>query len=129
VDVIPERIEQFLAEYIPSITVLEILLLFQKEPDKESSALDVSQICRMEVGSTETQLEYLLSAELLTVRELPGRRLYRYGPSTVGLAETVDELSKWYTSHRVGITTLIFSNPSALVRPPGVADRARGRRK
>jgi len=127
-DVIPERIKEFLARYIPSVGVLEILLLFYKEPEKELSALDVSKICRMETASVQTRLESLLSAELLAAREVVGRRLYRYGPSTVDLADTIAELSNWYTSHGVSITSLIFSSPSDLVRPPRTADGSRGRR-
>ena len=127
-DVIPERIKQFLARHIPSIGVLEILLLLYGEPEKELSALDVSKICRMAATSVETRLEYLLAAELLAAREVVGRRVYRYGPSTVDLADTVAELSKWYSSHRVAITSLVFSNPSDLVGPPRTADGSRGLR-
>ena len=125
---IPERIKEFLAKHIPSIGVLEILFLFYMEPEKESSALEVSKVCRMEVASVATRLEYLVSTELLTTREVLGRRVYRYGPSTVDLADTVAELSRWYSSHRVAITALIFSSPSDLVRPPRTADGSRGRR-
>jgi hypothetical protein len=128
VHVIPEQVRLFLAKYIPSIGVLEILLLFHKKTDNESSASDISRACRMAVASVEARLEYLVSAELLTARWVQNQRLYRYAPSTADLAGTVDELSKWYSSHPVAITSLVFSDPSDLVRPyPPLKEGSGGR--
>ena len=109
---IPERITRFIAKYIPSIGILEILVVFYEEPEKEWTALAVTQAVRMELSSVEARMDYLISAELLTARTMAGVRLYRYGPSTAELADTIDELIRWYSSHRVAIISLVYSNPS-----------------
>ena len=77
----------------------------------EWGALAVSKALLLERTSVEARLEHLLSAELLTVRNLSGERIYRFRPSTEDLANVVNELARWYSSHRVALISLIFSNP------------------
>lgn len=125
-EVIPEIVREFVAKYIHSIDVLEILLSFRQEPHKEAGALAVSKALLLERTSVEARLELLHSGELLTVREVDGELLYRYHPSTGELSNAVNELARWYASHRVAIISLVFSNPSERIRTyPNLNEDAR----
>jgi hypothetical protein len=123
-EVIPGIVRQFIAKYIHSVDVLEILLLLRQESRKEWGVLAVSKALLLELASVEVRLDHLLSAGLLTVRNVGGERVYTYHPSTGDLASAVNELAKWYSSHRVALISLIFSNPAGEVRTyPDTSER------
>lgn len=105
---IPEFVRQFIAKHIHSIDVLDILLLLRQESRKEWRALEVSKTLRLERTSTEARLEQLLAAGLVTIRYVEAERVYRYDPSTGEIADTVNELARWYSSHRVALYRWFF---------------------
>jgi hypothetical protein len=120
-EMIPDKVRQFVTKYIPTINVLEILLLLRQQPDKQWTPSDVSKASLMDVSSAETRLEHLRAAKLLAAGNVQGNRVYRYAPLTSESGDTVSEVAKWYSSHRVSMISLVFASTSGLVRPYGPA--------
>jgi hypothetical protein len=113
-EVIPDLVKQFIAKHVRSIDVLEILLLFNRQRDKALDALVISKELHLNAQSVEVRLEQLFAHKLLS-RESETERPYRYLPSTAE-SESIDELAKWYATHRVAIVTLILSQVSEEIR-------------
>ena len=125
-DQIPERVQQFIANYIFSLSELEILLYLRDAAEK-CSADAVGRALLMYRPAAEPRLEALRVSGLISAVEMQGERHYQYSP-TAEQADLIDELAKWYKSHPVGITTLIFSKPiDNIIR--GFADSFRIRKK
>jgi hypothetical protein len=78
--------------------------------------LAVSKALRLERTSVEGRLELLRIAGLLSVRQVGTETVYRYHPENGELSTAVDELARWYSSHRVMVISLIFSNPTEELR-------------
>jgi predicted transcriptional regulator len=112
---IPKIVTEFIVKHIHSMDVLEILLFLRKESRKEWTAIGVSKALMLERASVQARLEYLASAGLLNVQAAGGEQLYRYCPASKELTAAVDEVARWYGSHRVSIISLVFSNPSEKV--------------
>jgi hypothetical protein len=126
-DQIPERVQQFIANYIFSLSELEILLYLRGQAADKCSAETVGRALLMYRPAAEPRLEALRVSGLISAVEMQGERLYQYSPSAEE-AELIDEVAKWYKSHPVAITTLIFSKPiDNIIR--GFADSFRIRKK
>ena len=109
---IPEIVRQFIARHIHSMDILEILLFLRKESRKQWTVTALSRVLMLERGSVQARLDYLLAAGLLDIETGGGERLYQYRTASRELTYAVDELDKWYGSHRVSIISLVFSTPS-----------------
>ena len=64
----------------------------------------------LKVIEVEPRLDALKAARLITAKKSTDE-FFVYAPATRELAALVDELARWYESHPVSVTTLIFSKP------------------
>ena len=120
---IPKVVRQFVAKHIHSMDVLEILLLLRQEDRKEWEALEIIKALQLQRASVEARLDQLLSVGLLAFREIGTERFYKYQPQTAELVKAVNELAKWYASHRVALVSLIFSHHTDEIRTYPDMDR------
>lgn len=112
---IPQKVEAFVLGNINSIEQLEVLLLLRKDPDREWDADQVSSALRTNPASAAGRLSDLRSRKLLSKRRDAGQLYYRYSPEAeIGLL--VDEVAKFYTTHRHMIIELIYSRPAETIR-------------
>jgi hypothetical protein len=115
-EAIPEVIRKFIADHIHSVVVLEILLLLRAEPQKEWGALAVSNALRLDRITAQSRLEELRSADLVSSRYIGTEGVFRYKPGLPEQLHAVNELARLYSSHRVALTTVIYSNPDDQIR-------------
>ena len=121
--VIPKTVQELVAKHIHSVDVLEILLLLRRDAGKEWGAVAISEALRLEPNSVKSRLHRLVSAELVVARFAGPEEVFRYQPSTVELNHALNDLANWYSSHRVAIVALIYSNPAEEIRTyPGGGD-------
>jgi hypothetical protein len=124
---IPQRVQQFIANYIFSLSELEILLYLRDQGTTKCTVETIGKALLMHRPAAEPRLRALCVSGLVSAVELRGTRFYVYSPPAE-LAVVIDELAKWYQSHPVRITTLIFSKPiDKIIR--GFADSFRLRQK
>jgi DNA-binding transcriptional ArsR family regulator len=124
---IPQRLQQFIANYVFSLSELEILLYLRDKAPEKCTIEMVGKALLMHRPAVEPRLEALRVSGLVSVIEKQGQRFYIYSPAPE-LALMIDDLAKWYKSHPHTITTLIFSKPiDKIIR--GFADSFRLRKK
>jgi len=115
-EVLPEIVRNFIITHVRSIDVLEILFLLRQQPGKEWSAWAVSKALGLDRANVEGRLQRLVSGDLLIARNVGNEETFRYQPLTAELAQAVDEVAKWYSSHLVSVVSLIYSLPSEELR-------------
>ena len=95
-----ERASQLIAQALPSVASLEMLLLLRESPDRDWMADDVAARLRLTPAALPEQFDELASRGLIEVR--PGRS-YRYRPRTPEIRAAVDEVATAYRdqSHTV----------------------------
>lgn len=103
-----EPIKKFIVSCLNSVEQLEILLLIRARKELDSET--ITQELRTSLTSVEKRLSDLMRKNLVSLRELEGRKQFYYDPPQ-NLAEIIDQLSVLYTSHRVAVINLIFSKP------------------
>jgi hypothetical protein len=123
-EAIPERLKAFIADQIDSVVQLEILLLLHAHAHQEFSAAQVAQELRIDAAWAEPQLTELCARGTLACTG-GSPSLYRYAPASPQVHETIDQLAQMYSTHRVTLTTLIFSKPPSPVRSFSDAFRLR----
>ena len=112
---IPERVKAFVSGEIDSVVQLEILLLLHAGAGAEFSADDVARQLRIDPAWAGPQLAELCArGTLVCTPGTPAR--YRYEPRTPELHQTISDLAQLYATHRVTLTTLIFSKPPGPLR-------------
>jgi hypothetical protein len=104
------EVARFIAEHIDSAEQLEILLLLQRDPDKQWTALDVSQAIYTVPASATMRLESLVAGGFVVSTGGADPR-YRYSPGTEQLRAQVEMLAAAYRADRVSVIKLIFSRP------------------
>jgi hypothetical protein len=124
---IPQRVQQFIASYIFSLSELEILLYLRDHASEKCSAETIGRNLLMHRPAAEPRLEALRVCGLVSAVEIQGVRYYQYAPAKE-MDAIIDDLARWYKSHPVAVTTLIFSKPiDNIIR--GFADSFRLRKK
>jgi hypothetical protein len=108
---IPLPVKDFVSNYIHSLSELEILLFLRDNGTARLASDSIGKALLMHSPAVEPRLGSLCSSGLVDVTEEGGIRWYQYAPFPCELAQLVDQLAKWYRSHPVAITTLIFSKP------------------
>ena len=122
-DRFPDEIKRFISERIPSVEVLEILLLLFAEPE-EWAVLEVSRELCTSVNSARSRLEELTSAKLLvSINTDPVK--YRFNRDDTAMFSLVDRLEKIYKERRVSVISLIYSKPAEPLRAFSDAFRLR----
>jgi hypothetical protein len=112
---IPDRVVRFLRDYINSVEQLEVLLLLYKNPDKEWTAKEVSQVLATHPNAAASRLIEFEARGVITYKPGTDRR-YRYERREEDLHQTVRDLAEAYSTYRVRIITLIYSKPSDSIR-------------
>src|SRR5918999_5516721 len=103
---ISRELERFIADYVDSVGILEVLLLTRANADRKWSPTEVSRELRTDRAWAEIQLEYLRSRGLLTSQ--PGDEpRYRYAPADGRLDRVVAELGDAFAKRRVTVIRLI----------------------
>jgi hypothetical protein len=124
---IPQRVQQFIANYIFSLSELEILLYLRDHAAEKCAVQTIGKDLLMHGPAVEPRLEALRVSGLVSSIEIRGSKYYQYSPAQE-MDAVIDELTRWYKSHPVAITTLIFSKPiDNIIR--GFADSFRIRKK
>jgi hypothetical protein len=123
---ISPEVRRFIHSTINSVEQLEVLLFMMSNPEREWSAVDVSDRTRMAEDSVAEKLEDLYQAQLLTVTRA-SVSLYRYEPNSPALAQEVAEsLDRAYKEGKDTIIQLIFSRPLSNIKVFADAFRIKG---
>ena len=120
------EIQRFVAEHIDSAEKLEILLLLQRNPEKQWTALEVSQAIYTVPASATMRLEALVAEGFLASAGGADPR-YSYGPRSDTMRSQVDSLAAAYQADRVSVIKLIFARPPDPVQSFADAFRLRGK--
>jgi hypothetical protein len=123
-EAIPDRLKTFIADQIDSVVQLEILLLLHAAGSREFNGDEVARELRIDPAWAGPQLAELCARGTLACTSGPPV-LYRYAPKTLELHETIALLAQMYSTHRVTLTTLIFSKPPSPVKSFSDAFRLR----
>ena len=121
-EITPE-IERFIHDNINSIEQMEILLLLFSTPQKEWSAIQVSQKLYRQPESAAVKLEELRDRGILSVRE-EGQLLYRYIPNSHQDA-VIRGLDRAYQIRKDAVIDLVFNRSSDTLRAFSNAFRIR----
>ncbi len=124
-DLSPE-VRRFIAEHVQSAEQLETLLLLHRSPEKEWTALDVSQAIYTVPASATMRLEGLVAGGFVSSSGGPDPR-YRYSPRSDELGRQVDVLAAAYRADRVAVIKLIFARPPDPLQSFADAFRLRGK--
>jgi hypothetical protein len=120
---IPESVQRFIAQYIESVSALDVLLLLRAVPGKWWSADEVGRALVTGEMAARTQLEQL--GRLGLVSEDDGAFAY---PPDLPQADTVDELAECYARRRHTVIGLIYGPGSRSATSLADAFRIRGRK-
>ena len=107
-------IERFIHDNINSVEQLDVLLLLFSPPQKEWSAVEVSQKLYRQPDSVAMRLEDLRDRGVLSVRQ-EAQLLYQYAPN--GRQDAIMRgLERAYTVRKDAVIGLIFTRPSDTLR-------------
>lgn len=107
---VPADLQRFLGEYFESLEQLEILVLLQRRPDHDWSALEVADELRVRDSVAEEELRRLCDRGVLAVVGAGSAARFRYGPSSETLAGMTQRLVETYGAQRVAIMRLMTAN-------------------
>lgn len=107
---ITKEIEHFIRDNIHSFEQLEVLLLVAGAPQKEWTAIEVSEKLYRQADSVASRLEDLRTRGILSVREHSGQLFYHYVP-TAQLDDVIQSVESAYQVRKDAIIRLIFDRP------------------
>jgi predicted ArsR family transcriptional regulator len=110
-DAISQRVRFFITDHVDSVGQLEVLLLTQRDAQKEWTAEEVSQELRTNPSWAKEQLADLCAHGLLASRE-PDHPIYRFDPKSQEMREIVSELANAYSVRRMTVISLIYNKPT-----------------
>jgi hypothetical protein len=122
---IPEAVRRFIVKHIHSVDQLELLVLLRKNPQQEWRPIEISKALERDAGVIEALLKSLESTELITYRDVSGERRYSGSLKNPDLLLGLQELSRWYSTHRVSVVGIIFSKPNDKIQTFADAFRIR----
>lgn len=99
-------VTSFLRDHVGSIEILEVLLLFHREPAKTWTSGAVAAELRIQPRSAAGRCAALLKIGLLKQQQ----DAFHFDGSSP-IARVVDELSEAYRTRRVTVIEMIFSKP------------------
>jgi hypothetical protein len=120
---IPENVQRFIAQYIESVSALDVLLLLRAVPGKSWSAEEVGRALVTGEMAARTQLEQLRGLGIISDRQ--GAFSY---PPDLPQAHTVDELAECYARRRHTVIGLIYGSSTRSATSLADAFRFRGRK-
>lgn len=101
---LPESVEAFVADHIPSVAHLEALLLGQRAAGAEITVDEVAERLFVKQAQAARLLSDLTASGLL---RCSARAEFVYAPATAGLAAAVDELVETYRTRLIPLHQLI----------------------
>jgi hypothetical protein len=120
-------VREFIARHLDSAEQLEILLLLQREPEREWTAEETSRSVYTVPASALMRLERLV-VDGFAVSSGGSNPTYRYGPATEERRRQVAELAAAYARDRVGVIKLLFGRPPDPLESFSEAFRLKGKR-
>ena len=103
---IPDEVHRFVLTSVPSVPLLEAMLLLRAHPDMSWSGTALAQRLFVPPRLGDQLMTQLCDSGLAVRGE--GEGTFRWNPGTA-MAPTIDELAQVYASNVVGITELIHS--------------------
>ncbi len=107
------ELRQFAANYISSVEQLEILALFQSNPQKSWTVKEIYRHIQSSEASVASCLEAFAKNGLIALQ--PDGN-YRLSPRTPELARCIAELTKAYRERRVSVIEMIYDRPSDVIQ-------------
>ena len=118
---IPDNVQRFIAQYIESVSALDVLLLLRAVPGKSWSADEVGRALVTGESAARTQLEHLRDRGIVTDRD----GAFSYPPEQPH-ARTVDDLAECYARRRHTVIGLIYGPSTRSATSLADAFRLRG---
>lgn len=115
--VLPLDIREFLYKYIHSVSLLDTLFLFYKNPARRWTAERLNSELRTNIQSANNQIQHLIRSGLILQDE--DESFYFYCEKAE-MSKTLADLYHLYQERPVTIITFIYEKPSAVVK--GFAD-------
>jgi hypothetical protein len=123
---LPDVVVAFIHEQLFSVEELEVLLLLKLQPHRQWTVREVSDELRSTTWSVALRLFDLHSRGFLQV-EPSTEPTYRYGPSSISVAEVIDKLAPAYAQKPHTVISLIFAkvpeSREAMSRRRGIVGR------
>jgi hypothetical protein len=107
-DSVPQEVTDLIDRHIPSVGVLEALVLLLSSPTRSFSPEEVSSELRTSVYSETKNLEYLLAQRFAVVEQKGEERRFRYEVADRDTERAVRTLADMYQVRRVTIIDLIY---------------------
>lgn len=117
---IPPDVRRFLDRHIDSAVQVELLLLLRGRAGR-CSIDEIARELRIDPHHARDQVAGLRTSGV--VAEQDGK--FTYAPADAAIAAAVDHLAAAYETHRVAITSAIYSKPSGPIRSFSDAFRIR----
>ena len=108
---IPEDARHLISRTLDSVVMLEILLLFYHQPEREWLEREVAEELRISYPRTQARLESLAHSGLLS-RTDTWPPAYRYYPATMELNASVASLARSYAEHPENVGAFIEAKRS-----------------
>lgn len=115
IDDIPAATKSFIERHLHSIEQLEVLLQLARELGVGLTAADICKTLKTNETSVGARLEDL-HARGLAVAQYHHDKVKYVLPDSASLRASVEQVARYYSSHRVTIIELIFSRPTEAVR-------------
>lgn len=103
---VPEHLQRFIRERLPSLEQIEIVILLRKDPSRAWTALEVAENLATPPESTAMRLFLLASNGVLSF-ESSGVPKYRYAAADPATDQLVAELVQAYDEQRVALYELV----------------------
>jgi hypothetical protein len=110
-DDLPEISRLFLRRYINSVSLLDVLFLLKRNPNRAWSPEEISGELRTNPSYASAQLTELAASGLISVAE----KVYRYSPQEADVS-AIEELERLYASRRSAVIGFIYSQPIDSIR-------------
>lgn len=106
---LPEEVKEILTDHIDSVSQLEALMLFFKDPERSWNPESLSRELRSNSTSASRQMSRLASSGF--IRHTNGDN-YHYSPSSEKLRRSVEKLHDEYAEKQVAVITYIYEKPN-----------------
>lgn len=104
---VPDHVVQFIAEFIDSASILDVLLLLRAAPEKRWTAEEVGRALVLGESAGAIHLRRLVELRLVAV----GDGGHMYSPS--GKGTVIDDLAECYAQRRHTVIGIIFGGRDA----------------
>lgn len=110
---IPEGLRDFMKKYISSVSLLEVLLMLKRDPERSWSAQDISTEMRTNKSYASSQLAELIALKLVVPADR--EEAFRFDPLSPH-SVVITELEELYINRRPTIINFIYAPPIDSIR-------------